>query len=177
MPHYPKPFFKKGRGLWYVEINRQQFNLGPDEAAAQLRYHELMLSQPKPVNSTTAHGIVQAFFDWVQLNTSPRTVEWYERHLNTFLAETSATLSVSELKPNHVTKILGQHPKWSSSTKHGFCRAAQRAFRWAEDEELIARSPLRSSRNPKPNAARSSSPTLSLRRCSTIFKATLFAIC
>ena len=30
MAHYPKPFFKKARGVWYVEINRRQVNLGPD---------------------------------------------------------------------------------------------------------------------------------------------------
>ncbi len=31
MPHFPKPFYKKTRGLWYVEINRKQINLGHDE--------------------------------------------------------------------------------------------------------------------------------------------------
>ena len=39
MPHFPKPFFKKARGLWYVEINRQQVNLGPDREAAFRQYH------------------------------------------------------------------------------------------------------------------------------------------
>lgn len=24
MPHFPKPFFKRGRGQWYVEIDRKQ---------------------------------------------------------------------------------------------------------------------------------------------------------
>ena len=37
MAHFPKPFFKKARGLWYVEINRQQFNLGADREAAEFR--------------------------------------------------------------------------------------------------------------------------------------------
>ena len=56
MPHFPKPFFKKGRGVWYVEIDRQQINLGPDRDEAFRRYHEIM-AKPKPAekqNSTPA---------------------------------------------------------------------------------------------------------------------------
>ena len=26
MPHFPKPFFKKNCGVWYVEIDRKQIN-------------------------------------------------------------------------------------------------------------------------------------------------------
>ena len=43
MAHFPKPFFKKARGLWYVEINRKQINLGPDRDAAFELYHQMML--------------------------------------------------------------------------------------------------------------------------------------
>lgn len=46
MPHFPKPFFKKARGLWYVQLNGRQVNLGPDAEAAQRQYHELM-QRPK----------------------------------------------------------------------------------------------------------------------------------
>jgi hypothetical protein len=34
MPHYPKPFFRKSRGLWYVQIDGKQHNLGPHQADA-----------------------------------------------------------------------------------------------------------------------------------------------
>ena len=149
MPHFPKPFFKEGRGVWYVEIDRKQHNLGPDKEAAYARYHELMRAKPKPVDATMALGVIDAFFGWVKSNKAPRTVEWYERHLRVFAKGIPSNLLVSNLKPFHVTQILGRHPKWSSSTKHGFCRAVQRAFRWAEDEELIDRSPLRKLKKPK----------------------------
>lgn len=42
MSHCPRPFFKKVRGLWYVEINRKQINLGPDREEAFRQYHQLM---------------------------------------------------------------------------------------------------------------------------------------
>jgi len=40
--HFPKPFYKKSRACWYVEIDRKQIKLGPDQAEAFRLYHELM---------------------------------------------------------------------------------------------------------------------------------------
>jgi hypothetical protein len=34
MPRYPKPFFRKSRQLWYVQLAGRQVNLGPDRDAA-----------------------------------------------------------------------------------------------------------------------------------------------
>ena len=42
MPHYPKPFFRAPRGLWYVQLDGRQVNLGPDRDEAFRRYHDLM---------------------------------------------------------------------------------------------------------------------------------------
>jgi integrase/recombinase XerD len=63
MPHFPKPFFKAKRGVWYVEINRKQHNLGPDKDEAFRRYHELMAA-PEPARSVVASGeLVLAVID------------------------------------------------------------------------------------------------------------------
>ena len=45
MAHFPKPFFKQARQLWYVEIDRKQHCLGPDKDEAFRQYHVLMQSQ------------------------------------------------------------------------------------------------------------------------------------
>ena len=43
MPHFPKPFFRPARGLWYVQLYRgKQVNLGPDRDAAFRQYGELI---------------------------------------------------------------------------------------------------------------------------------------
>jgi hypothetical protein len=34
MPHFPKPFFRHDRRLWYVQVNGRQHNLGRDRDAA-----------------------------------------------------------------------------------------------------------------------------------------------
>ena len=56
MPHLPKPFFKKSRGAWYVEIDGTQHNLGPDKDKAFRRYHQLM-AQPRRQSMVSSDSI------------------------------------------------------------------------------------------------------------------------
>jgi hypothetical protein len=58
MPHFPKPFFKKARRSWYVEIDRKQHNLGVDKDQAFERYHELMRSRPRTADVSLVVGVV-----------------------------------------------------------------------------------------------------------------------
>ena len=44
---FPKPFFVKSRGIWHVQIQGRQYNLGPDEPEAWKRYHEMMVRPPE----------------------------------------------------------------------------------------------------------------------------------
>jgi len=78
MPHFPKPWFRKNRKLWYVEFNGKQVNLGPDRDKAFRKYHELM-AQPAPqiVVTDTLAGICDQFLDWVAKHRAADTFEWY----------------------------------------------------------------------------------------------------
>jgi hypothetical protein len=50
MSHFPKPFFRKSRGLWYVQIKGQQVNLGPEKDEAFEAYHTLMKRPHEPAS-------------------------------------------------------------------------------------------------------------------------------
>ena len=69
MAHYPKPFYKKARRLWYVEINRKQINLRPDKDEAFRRYHQLMM-EPREgkVAMDSLAGSADAFLSWHKKN-------------------------------------------------------------------------------------------------------------
>jgi hypothetical protein len=101
MPHFPKPFFKKSRGVWYVEIDRHQYNLGPDRDEAFRQYYQLM-GQPRErrVSPESLTGIVDAFLEWVERNRSPDTYEWYRYRLQRFI-DRYPDLRASELRPYH----------------------------------------------------------------------------
>ncbi|MDM4017550.1 hypothetical protein [Roseiconus lacunae] len=86
MPHFPKPFFKKARGVWYVEIDRKQVNLGPDKEEAFRQYHQLM-SQPREQSASPESliAIIDAFLEWTQNNRATDTYEWYRYRLQRFV--------------------------------------------------------------------------------------------
>ena len=106
MPHFPKPFFRKSRRLWYVELGGKQINLGSDRDEAFRQYHELMASpkhSPLPVSASVLVVELADLYhlDWVRENRAIATFEWYRLRLQQF-ATKHPRLSISELKPFHV---------------------------------------------------------------------------
>ncbi len=151
---FPKPFFVKSRGLWYVQIRGKQHNLGRDEQAAFRLYHELM-AKPVivPVASHLVAGVIEGFLAWCSEHRSPRTYEWYTNHLQSFVGTLAnpKTMAVDELKPFHVEQWVRAHIKtWGPNHRRGAITAVQRAFTWAEKMGHILKSPIRHIEKPKP---------------------------
>ena len=85
MARRPKPWFRRARRAWFVTVNGEQHNLGPDKAEAFDRFYELM-RQPteRKVSPLSLAAIADAFLDWVQKQRSPETYEWYRYRLERF---------------------------------------------------------------------------------------------
>ena len=84
MPHYPRPFFRAPRGLWYVQIDGRQVNLGPDRDEAFRQYHDLMArgrDEPESSTGDSVVSVLDAFLDWCQKHRAPRTYDWYRDYL------------------------------------------------------------------------------------------------
>jgi integrase len=150
MPHFPKPFFRKSRGLWYVQVNGQQYNLGPDRTRAFEQYHDLMRQpQPKRVASDSVVAIIDAFLDWCQKHRAPDTYLWYQSRLQLFVKAIPAGLAVSRLKPFHLQQWIDSYDHLSSGAKRNYCRAVVRTMNWAEEQGLIDRTPLAHFKKPR----------------------------
>jgi integrase len=151
MAHFPKPFFKKARGVWYVEINRRQINLGPDKDKAFHQYHQLMTAPPERTQTVRGDSIVSvidAFLEWCQKHRSPDTYEWYRSRLERF-AKRYPTLTTTELRPYHVQEWIDGMESVSSGTKRNYCRSVKRAMRWAKRQGYIDRNPIADMEQPK----------------------------
>ena len=115
MPHYPKPFFRKSRQLWYVQIDGRQINLGPDRDAAFTQYRDLMatpkLLAPAIRNSAGELVVVlcDRFLDWVQLHRSAGTYQWYWWRLQSF-AKRYPDLTIDELETVPCSRV-GRRPE------------------------------------------------------------------
>jgi integrase len=150
MPHFPKPFYKKGRGVWYVEIDRKQINLGPNRDEAFRRYHQLM-AQPRPqaVAADSVLGTIDAFLDWCSKHRAPDTYRWYRDRLQEFASSIDMTLTVGQLRPYHVQRWIDGRERWSDGSRRNAIRAVKRAFKWAEEQGYIERSPVAHMKKPK----------------------------
>lgn len=113
--HIPKPFFRKRRNRWYVQINGRQINLGSDKDEAFRLYHQLMSeaasSDPPPPRTDSAHlvaALCDHFLEWVRRNRAPDTYEWYQYRLQRF-CDLYPDLSAANLKPFHVERWVDQY--------------------------------------------------------------------
>jgi hypothetical protein len=146
MPHFPKPFFRRSRGSWHVQIAGRQFNLGPDRDAAFRRYHELM-GQPRQlqvqVPDDTVVGIFDVYLDWALKHRARPTYDWYLVQLTAFAHALPQDLTVTALRPYHLQEYLDSRTTWSNGSKRGAIVAIKRALNWAEKQSRNDRNPLR----------------------------------
>ena len=144
----PQPFWREQTRCFYVQIGKKQHRLDPDEAEAYRLYHELMAKPPEervaslPSASGLVIPILDAFLDWTETHQAEKTYRWHRDHIQNFVKGIPRMLTLDELKPYHVTQVMGSHEGWSASTKNGFARSIQRSMNWAVDQGLIERSPL-----------------------------------
>ncbi|HVX62152.1 MAG TPA: tyrosine-type recombinase/integrase [Pirellulales bacterium] len=149
MPHFPKPFFRKSRGLWYVQLDGRQYNLGPDRDAAFRAYRDLM-AQPvaKPaVRGDHVAAVVDRFLDWALKNRAPDTYVWYQTRLQLFVSR-YPDLTVEQLRPIHVQEWIDGFDV-SPGTRRNYARAIQRAMRWAAQMGCIGANPIADFRKPR----------------------------
>ncbi len=143
MSHFPKPFFRKSRGLWYVQIDGKQHNLGSDREKAFDQYHALMRRSPaaKRVPNDSLAGVVDSFLEWCQNHRSAATYQWYLERLQTFM-QLHPNLKLSALRPFHVQKWVDGYKELSGGSKRNLIRSMQRAMKWAEQQGYLDKSPL-----------------------------------
>jgi integrase len=152
---HPEPFWREQTQCYYVQIGKKQRRLSKDRNEAYRLYHELMsrtadAPPPPPApHSQLAVAIIDLFLEWASKNKAKRTYEAYLGHLQSFVDFLPPGITVAELKPHHVTRVMDDHAeRWSNNTKNDFATDVQRAFNWAVEEGLIDRSPLAKLKKP-----------------------------
>ena len=91
MAKHPKPWYRKSRGVWYVQIDGRQYNLGPDREKAFISCYQMMAGSHRSAPSAriaepeSLAVIFDKFLDWTQRNRAPRTYDWYSERLQAFI--------------------------------------------------------------------------------------------
>src|SRR5262249_31537835 len=104
-----------------------------------------------PMESATSLGlIIRKYLDWCRKDRAPRSAEWYQGHLDGFLAHLGdqALMPATDLKPYHVVEWVDGHETWGDTYKRGAIVAVQRALNWAEEMGYLAASPVKRIKKP-----------------------------
>src|SRR5262249_13879622 len=143
-----EPFWRSSCNCWYVHHCGRQIRLSSDKDEAWRLWHEIMARPPEQRTPTPTGPnapvveILDAFLDWTKTNQAPKTYRWHRDNIQTFVDAIPRGLTVAELKPYHITRIMDAKNTWSNSTKNGFARSVQRGMKWAEKQGLIERTPI-----------------------------------
>lgn len=142
MARTPKPWFRAERNEWCVSINGKHHRLGPDEAAAKLKFHDLMANPEKPIEPETVASIVHLFLDWTKKHRAQDTYEWYQKYLQSFYDTLPKGMLVAKVKAHQVESWVDDHEDWGDSTRRGAMTAIARCFNWAERKGHIEVNPI-----------------------------------
>ena len=139
----PKPFFRKFTGTWYVQIGKRQINLGRDKKTAWDKYHQLMAERDSiPEQLATVAQLFEAYLEWCFSRRSKGTYDNNRRYLRSFIECIGKKLTISKLRPLHITRWMDSHPDWTDTTKNDAISIAQRPFNWAVRQGQIDRNPI-----------------------------------
>jgi len=149
MPHFPKPFFRPNRGLWYVQLDGKQHNLGPDETAAFTAYHKLMgQPQKRAVVSNSVLKVIDDYLEWCQQHRAEETYRWYLDRLQSFAKTIDKDLAVADFRPYHVQKWVDAQKDWAKGSRRNAIASVKRALRWAQEQGYIEVNPIALMKKP-----------------------------
>src|SRR5437764_599192 len=140
MAHFPKPFFRPARQLWYVQLDGKQVNLGPDKDPAFTTYHRLMQERAEAPKSLKPDQplvvtLLDEFLDWCEKHRAPDTYRWYKDRLESFCKTIEPALAVDALRPHHVQKWVDNYPVTIvDGSRRNLIAAVKRGMRWAEEQ-------------------------------------------
>lgn len=156
-----KPWFRASKNAWYVEFAGAQVRLasGPKSIAtreaAERALSRLTLEAAGEITPAAGQPSVAAlcdlFLEFSHRHHEPATYRWYRDYLNDFCRRWG-TLTVTGLKPFHVSRWVDAHDSWGEGGRRCAITCVKRAFNYAEAEGVIAASPLRKVAKPRPKA-------------------------
>jgi len=149
---FPKPFFRKSKKAWYLQLGGRQISLGKCRDEAFLRYQEILLHERGQViasnSALTAAQVCDLFLEWCKRHNEPVTYDFYKKFLQDF-CDLYGAVRALEVKPFHVTRWLDHHAGWADGSRRCAISAVKRAFNWAESEGLLPSNPIKRVQKPK----------------------------
>lgn len=144
-----KPYKRRGRLQWYVDIDRKTYPLGTNQAEAFAKFADLIKGKLPANDKTPITTIIERYLAWVADNLKPATHTGYKSHLDKFV-KVAKGLTVATIKRHHIVDHVDKAYKGQSTTyQHNAYVALSACFNWAINRELMVTNPVKGAKRPK----------------------------
>lgn len=133
----PKPFFRKAKNAWYLQLGKRQVSLGRDKKEAWKRYHQIMAESQLIRETATIETLFERFLDWVQENRKPTTYEKVRRHLSRFAAFIGKQTKVAAVSGADLSEWVEGEKTWNSTTRNEAITSVVRCWNWAVGKRCL----------------------------------------
>ena len=97
--------------------------------------------QRRVVSSQALVAVVDAFLDWVKVNRSADTFEWYRYRLQRF-CQKYPDLRSTDLKPFHAQQWVDSYPALGRTSRRNYLRSVKRCLKWAVQQGYLSENPI-----------------------------------
>lgn len=135
--------WRADRKAWVSKVGGKLVILGRDPADKKGATRELHRRLVEAGSATGGgpgielEAVADLFLDFLGRERRPLTVEWYVRHLKTFVKAAGPATLAADVRPHHVTAWLATKPGWGPTTRHGAITAVKGLFAWAKREGFL----------------------------------------
>ena len=135
-----KPWYRKGNGTWYVQIDRKQLRLSKDKPEAMRMWRKLMAEGQAP-KEQWLETCVDAYLPTL----APKSRRSREQVLSSFKLHTGP-IKVSKLTKRHIRTFI--KPTWSPSTTRSAIKTILACLNLAVKDGLISANPVKNVEKP-----------------------------
>jgi integrase len=152
MPRRPKPWYWAARECWYVQINKKQVRLDPDEDVAWREYGRMLAAggalNEREISRLTVPEAIDLFLDKAAHPTIQETTrKTLLRNLSLF-AKAMVGRSLASLTYDDVVNYCVSPPDWKEGYRHSAYSKIKGFTQWARNRGYIALDPLAGQGNP-----------------------------
>jgi integrase len=135
-----KPWYRKEKKTWYVQIDRKQVRLSEDKAEAMRMWRKLMAE-----GRTSDDSWLEACVEYYLPTLAAKSRRSREQVLNSFQTHTGP-IKVSKLTKGHIRRFI--KPTWSASTTRSAIKTILACLNLAVKDGLISVNPVKDVEKP-----------------------------
>jgi integrase len=147
----PQPWFRAGKGAWFVYLDGRQINLGKDEKEAFRKFHLLMAGRgqvgAESDPTLTTEQLVKLYLADVERRLQKNTLRVTRGFLEDFSRKYGRILA-KDVRRFQVEQWVRGHPSWSPTTESLAKTRLVTLFHWGLGQGLLSSNPIRGIRKP-----------------------------